>query len=406
MSSVAAERVDPGVDRTERSSRRPIGCRCGSSGWPWAGRSGSRCCWSRRSGSMGRSLGRRPGSRASSARSSGSRQTTRSGPTSWPQALDSVEANYAQLRQMVGADIVPDPVQSRLVAAGGAGGDRGAGGSPARRTSGGLRYRGTGLSTSEGTSPGARWPMTLQAAPPRTSPTRVSTLLCRWELWSARPAEAPCFRPARIRNTVGSSCSNIRTATRRCTVTCPASSAVEGARSAPGEVSGAVGQHGAIVRAAPALRDPAERRVDRSADPGQGGTLNGDLFERAGDRRDAVGAGEAANRRSCPLDRRAGHDRHRRPGAEGVVRVEGRVNGNVSAGIQVLLAEGGLVEGDLHTKEAVLGGEVRGTVTAEDRVEVQATASVHGDTRWRQAADPERAGASTGPFGWKRVGTE
>jgi cytoskeletal protein CcmA (bactofilin family) len=65
--------------------------------------------------------------------------------------------------------------------------------------------------------------------------------------------------------------------------------------------------------------------------------------------------------------------------AEGVVRVEGRVNGNISAGIQVLLSEGALVEGDIKTKEAVLGGEVRGTVTAEDRIEVQATASVHGD---------------------------
>ncbi len=65
--------------------------------------------------------------------------------------------------------------------------------------------------------------------------------------------------------------------------------------------------------------------------------------------------------------------------AEGVVRVEGRVNGNISAGMQVLLSEGGLVEGDIKTKEAVLGGEVRGTVTAEERIEVQATASVHGD---------------------------
>jgi len=65
--------------------------------------------------------------------------------------------------------------------------------------------------------------------------------------------------------------------------------------------------------------------------------------------------------------------------AEGVIRVEGRVNGNISAGVQVLLSEGGLVEGDIKTKEAVIGGEVRGTVTAEERIEVQSTASVHGD---------------------------
>lgn len=65
--------------------------------------------------------------------------------------------------------------------------------------------------------------------------------------------------------------------------------------------------------------------------------------------------------------------------ADGVVRVEGRVNGNISAGVQVLLSEGGLIEGDIKTREAVIGGEVRGTVTAAERIEVQATASVHGD---------------------------
>jgi cytoskeletal protein CcmA (bactofilin family) len=65
--------------------------------------------------------------------------------------------------------------------------------------------------------------------------------------------------------------------------------------------------------------------------------------------------------------------------AEGVVRVEGRVTGNVMAGGQILLCEGGLVEGDMKTKEAVLGGEVRGTVLAEERIEVQPTALVHGD---------------------------
>ena len=65
--------------------------------------------------------------------------------------------------------------------------------------------------------------------------------------------------------------------------------------------------------------------------------------------------------------------------AEGVVRIEGRVTGNVSAGLQILLSEGGVVDGDMATREAVLAGEVRGTVSAEERIEVQATALVHGD---------------------------
>lgn len=64
---------------------------------------------------------------------------------------------------------------------------------------------------------------------------------------------------------------------------------------------------------------------------------------------------------------------------DGVIKVEGTVKGSVRATQQILLAPGGLVEGDLETKEAVIGGEVRGTVRAEDRVEVQATSVIQGD---------------------------
>ncbi|MEO8450450.1 MAG: polymer-forming cytoskeletal protein [Gemmatimonadota bacterium] len=65
--------------------------------------------------------------------------------------------------------------------------------------------------------------------------------------------------------------------------------------------------------------------------------------------------------------------------AEGVVRVEGRVTGNVRAGQQILLSEGGVVDGDLETREAVIAGEVRGTIVVSERLEVQATAMVAGD---------------------------
>lgn len=65
--------------------------------------------------------------------------------------------------------------------------------------------------------------------------------------------------------------------------------------------------------------------------------------------------------------------------ADGIVRIEGRVAGNVNAAHQILLSPGGVVEGNLDTREAVLGGEVHGTVTATERVEVQNTAHIHGD---------------------------
>ncbi len=62
----------------------------------------------------------------------------------------------------------------------------------------------------------------------------------------------------------------------------------------------------------------------------------------------------------------------------GVIRVAGAVLGNVNAAMQVLVARGGKVDGDVHTREAVLDGEVSGSIVAE-RVEVQASAVIHGD---------------------------
>lgn len=64
---------------------------------------------------------------------------------------------------------------------------------------------------------------------------------------------------------------------------------------------------------------------------------------------------------------------------DGVVKVEGIVVGSIHAEQQVLVAKGGVVEGDIHTREAILGGEVKGSVLADQRVEVQSTSIVQGD---------------------------
>lgn len=67
--------------------------------------------------------------------------------------------------------------------------------------------------------------------------------------------------------------------------------------------------------------------------------------------------------------------------AEGVIKVEGRVQGTVRAGHQVLVSPGAVVEGDIETREAILGGIVRGDIRATDRVELQASCEVHGNIR-------------------------
>jgi cytoskeletal protein CcmA (bactofilin family) len=70
--------------------------------------------------------------------------------------------------------------------------------------------------------------------------------------------------------------------------------------------------------------------------------------------------------------------------ADGVVKIEGTVVGTVRAAKQVLVAKGGEVEGDVVSREAIIGGEVRGGIYAEERVELQATSVVHGDVSTRK----------------------
>ena len=65
--------------------------------------------------------------------------------------------------------------------------------------------------------------------------------------------------------------------------------------------------------------------------------------------------------------------------ADGTIKVEGEVIGNVHAAQQVLLARGSRVKGDVQAREAVIGGVVEGAIRAGERVEIQATAVVNGD---------------------------
>lgn len=79
---------------------------------------------------------------------------------------------------------------------------------------------------------------------------------------------------------------------------------------------------------------------------------------------------------------------------EGVVRIEGRVKGTVRIGGQVLVAAGAVIEGDLHTQEAVVAGQVSGAIMARERVELQATAVVSGDIHTPRIAVVEGARVS------------
>jgi len=66
-------------------------------------------------------------------------------------------------------------------------------------------------------------------------------------------------------------------------------------------------------------------------------------------------------------------------GSEGVVKIEGTVQGTVRAATQILVAPGAMIRGDVFAPEIVAGGEIHGSVHADERVEIQAGAMVDGD---------------------------
>lgn len=70
--------------------------------------------------------------------------------------------------------------------------------------------------------------------------------------------------------------------------------------------------------------------------------------------------------------------------SEGTLRIEGKVEGSVRAAKAVVVGKEGFVDGDVITQDAVIGGHVAGSITAESRLELQATCSIEGEIRARR----------------------
>lgn len=71
----------------------------------------------------------------------------------------------------------------------------------------------------------------------------------------------------------------------------------------------------------------------------------------------------------------------------GGLRVDGRIEGNVSSqgeGNSVLVvSESAVITGDVNVPHVVVNGRIRGNVTASERVELQAKATVEGDVGYK-----------------------
>jgi cytoskeletal protein CcmA (bactofilin family) len=70
--------------------------------------------------------------------------------------------------------------------------------------------------------------------------------------------------------------------------------------------------------------------------------------------------------------------------SDGTIRVEGSIEGSVRAAKSVVVGKDGLVVGDVTTQDAIIAGRVNGSVTAESRVELQASCRIEGDIRSRR----------------------
>lgn len=63
----------------------------------------------------------------------------------------------------------------------------------------------------------------------------------------------------------------------------------------------------------------------------------------------------------------------------GSVRIDGTVNGDINVAETVILGATGVVNGDIVTKVAIIGGEIYGSINAPDKTELTSTARVLGD---------------------------
>ncbi len=65
------------------------------------------------------------------------------------------------------------------------------------------------------------------------------------------------------------------------------------------------------------------------------------------------------------------------------VRIEGTLKGKLETAETVTIGVSGDVEADIRARSALIGGRVVGNLIAEERVELESTASLTGDLRCR-----------------------
>ncbi|MBC7933755.1 MAG: polymer-forming cytoskeletal protein [Rhizobacter sp.] len=65
--------------------------------------------------------------------------------------------------------------------------------------------------------------------------------------------------------------------------------------------------------------------------------------------------------------------------AEADIRIDGTVKGNVYSKAKILIGADGLVEGDIHCREADINGQVNGNINTLELLHLKGNAAVSGD---------------------------
>ena len=65
--------------------------------------------------------------------------------------------------------------------------------------------------------------------------------------------------------------------------------------------------------------------------------------------------------------------------ADGAIRIDGTINGNVVVTDTVIVGASGCINGDIHAQKVVIGGEVYGNLDVPEKVELTSTARLIGD---------------------------
>ena len=65
--------------------------------------------------------------------------------------------------------------------------------------------------------------------------------------------------------------------------------------------------------------------------------------------------------------------------SRGDVRIDGKLNGSITTEGRVVLGDKGVIEGEVNCKIAIIGGELKATITVEDLLTLKSTAKLSGE---------------------------